>query len=413
MKLVHAADLHLDSPLRGLERYEGAPTEAVRGASRRAFRRLVDLCLDERAALLLLAGDLFDGDWRDYSTGLFFLAELARLAEAGTRVVLVRGNHDAQSNVERALAFPAHVRELSAERAESWELDDLGVVVHGRSFPQRVVREDLVRRYPDAVPGAFNVGLLHTALDGREGHDAYAPTSVAALAAKGYDYWALGHVHAREVVATAPWIVFPGNLQGRHVRETGPKGASLVHVESGAVVRVEHRVLDVCRFAVVDVPCGDATSTADVLDRATAAVRTRLDEEATPLLCARVRLHVPRALAARVTGDHDLLVAELRAFGAGPLDGALYLEGVRAVEARAASAGGPAAPADVGPLVALLADAAGAVGVAGARAAIDDLFRRLPADARPDDLALDDDASLGALLEEATALLEARLGGAR
>src|SRR5690242_9452537 len=95
MKFVHAADLHLDSPLRGLSRYEGAPVEAVRGATRRAFQNLIDLCLEEGAAFLLLAGDIYDGDWKDYGTGLFFLHQLARLRAADVEVVLIRGNHDA------------------------------------------------------------------------------------------------------------------------------------------------------------------------------------------------------------------------------------------------------------------------------------------------------------------------------
>src|SRR5215470_1231925 len=103
MKIVHAADLHLDSPLRGLERYEGAPVERIRGATRRALENLVALCIEEQAALLLIAGDLYDGTWKDYATGLFFTAQLARLRAVGTQVVLVRGNHDAASNITRSL----------------------------------------------------------------------------------------------------------------------------------------------------------------------------------------------------------------------------------------------------------------------------------------------------------------------
>ena len=113
MKFVHAADLHVDSPLRGLSRYEGAPVEAVRGATRRALENLVDLCLDEGASFLLLAGDIYDGDWKDYGTGLFFLHQLGRLRDANIPVVLVRGNHDAQSQITRHLRLPSHVHELS------------------------------------------------------------------------------------------------------------------------------------------------------------------------------------------------------------------------------------------------------------------------------------------------------------
>src|SRR5690606_1050772 len=94
VKFVHAADLHLDSPLRGLPVYEGAPVDEIRGATRRACEILVELCVGEGAALLVIAGDLYDGDWRDYSTGLFFVQQMARLRDAGVQVAWVRGNHD-------------------------------------------------------------------------------------------------------------------------------------------------------------------------------------------------------------------------------------------------------------------------------------------------------------------------------
>src|SRR5690606_7457206 len=138
--------------------------------------------------------------------------------------------------------------------------------VHGQSFPQRATTDDLAARYPARVPGVFNVGLLHTSIDGREGHEPYAPTSLATMRSKGYDYWALGHVHAREVVSTEPYVVYPGNLQGRHARETGPKGATVLTVEGGVVESIEHRALDVCRWEIVTVDAGPASDPLDVVD---------------------------------------------------------------------------------------------------------------------------------------------------
>ena len=152
---------------------------------------------------------------------------------------------------------------LSASRPETVVYDDLGVAVHGQSFATRAVSEDLASRYPPPIAGALNVGLLHTALDGRPGHDPYAPTQLGVLTGKGYDYWALGHVHEREVLASDPWVVFPGNLQGRHARETGPKGATVIEVEDGRVRAVEHRVLDVVRWSQIHVDAEDARSVDD------------------------------------------------------------------------------------------------------------------------------------------------------
>jgi DNA repair exonuclease SbcCD nuclease subunit len=290
MKFVHAADLHIDSPLRGLERYDDAPVELIRRATRRAVEHLVGLCIEEKAALLLLAGDLYDGDWKDYSTGLFFCQQMARLRDAGVTVVWIRGNHDAASRLTQYLRPTDNVHELPHARPATLELalDGVDVAVHGQGFPRARVTDDLSDAYPSPIAGALNLGLLHTALDGREGHDAYAPCRAEALGNKGYDYWALGHVHQREEVSREPWIVFPGNLQGRHARETGKKGATLVSVHAARVSEVEHRALDEVRWVNVVFDASRAASTDDVVD----GVREQLASEVTDadgrLVAARV-----------------------------------------------------------------------------------------------------------------------------
>jgi hypothetical protein len=290
MKFVHAADLHIDSPLRGLERYEGAPVELIRGATRRALEHLVELCLAEGAKLLLLAGDLYDGDWKDYSTGLFFCQQMARLREADVTVVWIRGNHDAASRLTQHLRPTDNVHELSHARPVTLELelDGTQLAVHGQGFPKAKISEDLSERYPAPVSSVFNLGLLHTALDGREGHDAYAPCRVDSLVNKGYDYWALGHVHQREEVRQDPWIVFPGNLQGRHARETGKKGATLVSLRGGRVAEVEHRALDEVRWVHVVFDAASAASSDDVVDGVRAKLESEVEGAEGRLIAARV-----------------------------------------------------------------------------------------------------------------------------
>jgi len=313
VKIVHAADLHIDSPLRGLDRYDGAPVESLRGATRRALENLVALCITERADVLLLAGDVFDGSWKDYSTGLFFAAQMARLREANVPVVIVRGNHDAVSSVVKALRLPENVHELSSRKPETKELRDAGIAVHGQSFSQRVTSEDLASRYPDRVPGVFNIGLLHTSIDGREGHEPYAPTSVETMRSKGYDYWALGHVHAREIVSTHPYIVYPGNIQGRHARETGAKGASVVIVEDNVVQSVEHRALDVFRWEVVTVDAAPATDSLEVVDLVRSALASRSAEADGRVLAARVIVTGSTRANVAIRRDEDRFISELRA----------------------------------------------------------------------------------------------------
>jgi len=325
-KFLHAADLHIDSPLRGLERYPGAPAERIRGATRRAFQELVTLCLDEEVRVLLLAGDLFDGDWQDYSTGLFFVSELSRLREAGVQVVWIRGNHDAASRIRKRLTLPENVRELGVRRPESVAFEELGLCVHGQGYATADVREELVARYPRPVAGALNVGLLHTALTGRAGHEPYAPCRVETLIDRGYDYWALGHVHQREVVSSSPWVVFPGNLQGRHARETGPKGATLVTVDDGRIVEVEPRALDVVRWEVLEIDVSGAAGSAEVLELVRARVERAVRGADARLLSARVRLTGASAAHAALGRDRERLVQEVRAQMLDVADDEVWLE---------------------------------------------------------------------------------------
>ena len=130
MKFVHAADIHLDSPLRGLERYPDAPVEEARNATRQAFENLVELAIGEDVAFVLLAGDLYDGDWRDYNTGLFFVGQMNRLRRAGIQVHLVSGNHDAASQITKHLRLPDNVVHYDHRRPETYVRGDLGVAIH-------------------------------------------------------------------------------------------------------------------------------------------------------------------------------------------------------------------------------------------------------------------------------------------
>lgn len=290
LKFIHAADLHLDSPLSGLERYEGVPADDVRGATRRALENLVRLAVEEEVSFVLIAGDVYDGDWPDYNTGLFFARQMSRLREAGIRVVMVSGNHDAQSRISKTLRLPDNVTVMATEKPQTVVFDDLGVAVHGQGFAKPVVTDDLSKVYPEPRDGFLNIGLLHTSLNGRPGHEPYAPCSVDGLVGKGYDYWALGHVHTREVVSEDPWIVFPGNTQGRHARETGAKGCSVVCFCDRMVREVEHHDLDVLRWQVLDVDVAGSGDSFEVVERVAAAVETEVLELGDKLLALRLRL---------------------------------------------------------------------------------------------------------------------------
>ena len=327
MKSVHAADLHLDSPLSGLSKYEGAPVEQIRGATRRALENLVQLCVTEHAQLLVIAGDLYDGDWRDYSTGLFFNKQMCALRDAGVKVVWIRGNHDAASKLTAHLALPDNVRKLSHKKPESFLIEALGVAVHGQGFETRDVTRDLSERYPEPKRDLFNIGLLHTALEGRAGHAPYAPCRLTALVDRGYEYFALGHVHRREVLSEKPWIVFPGNLQGRHARETGAKGATLVNVEGQGVHSVEARALDDVRWQLAVANISAETSLDGVLERVQQALGSAVLASEGRLSAVRVRLEGESAVHQLCTTRAEQLTEEVRALCSG-LPGEAWLEKV-------------------------------------------------------------------------------------
>ncbi|MEA3413885.1 MAG: DNA repair exonuclease [Pseudomonadota bacterium] len=289
-RFLHAADIHLDSPLRGLGRYEGAPVEEIRNATRRAFVNLVDLAIDERVAFVLLAGDIYDGDWRDYNTGLFFVEQAARLGREGIRVYLISGNHDAASQISRTLRYPDNVHVFPVDRPDTVRLEALGVLIHGQGFAARVVSDNLATGYPQGETGWLNIGMLHTSLDGRPGHEPYAPCTVDDLRSRGYQYWALGHVHQREVISQRPWIVFPGNPQGRHIRETGARGCTLVTVTGGDIVEVAHSDLDVLRWSCGRVDVSGAGTPEDVLDRTGPVIEREFDQGGGRILALRLEI---------------------------------------------------------------------------------------------------------------------------
>lgn len=413
MKFLHAADIHLDSPLRGLDRYEGAPVEEIRNATRRALENLVALAIEEEVNFIILAGDLFDGDWPDFNTGLFFVRQMARLADRNIAVYAVRGNHDAESKITRKLPWPRNVHFFTSRKPESLVAEGCDAVLHGQSFASRDVKEDLAAAYPSAVPGRINIGVLHTSLDGREGHAGYAPTKLDVLRSRGYDYWALGHVHKREIVHREPLVVFPGNLQGRHIKETGDKGCQLVTLESDGL-HVEHRPLDVFRWAGVTVDIEGAASLDDVL----VSSATLLDKA---LAAADGR---PVAVRVRLVGRgpaHQLLAAkpetvrnQLRATAIERGRGAIWVEGVEI--ATGATADLQALKARNDPVRELLdqfdAAKAGDNGLLSAlEAELQGLKQKLPAELveTEDGVRLSDATYLGRILGEAESQLATRL----
>ena len=238
IKLIHTADVHLDSPLQTLALRDPELRERVQGASRNAFTRIVEQALHHQVAAVLIAGDLFDGAARSAKTAAFLLVELKRLDQAGIRVFYIKGNHDAENPLTGETTLPDNVHVFDGDGGMV-QLEGEEVWIHGVSFTEKKAEKSLLDKFSAPVANAINIGLLHTSLNGSAAHDVYAPCSVQELINTGFDYWALGHIHKRQVHSESPWIVMPGIPQGRDIGEPGPQSATLISIDSGTITTAD------------------------------------------------------------------------------------------------------------------------------------------------------------------------------
>jgi exonuclease SbcD len=302
INILHTADLHLDSPLATMALRNDGLRAAVETATRSALDRIVDIALEEEVAAVLIAGDLYDGGQRSMKTAAYLLSAFRRLEAASIRVFVIRGNHDAESTITREIAWSDNVHVFDGRGGHVMLCD--GIAIHGVSFRDPHAPESLLPKFRP-VPGVVNIGMLHTSLGGAAGHDLYAPCSVADLAAAGFDYWALGHVHRRTVHHEAPLVVMPGMPQGRDMGEDGPKSVTLIHVHNGELT-IEERPSAALEFRCESVIVSDCRDVAEVHDLITARVRG-LGGGA--MIVVRLAVTGASALSWQLRRDADLLLA--------------------------------------------------------------------------------------------------------
>ena len=331
---IHTADIHLDSPLRGLSQHEGAPEEEIRGATRKALINIVELALERHVDFVVIAGDLYDGDWPDYSTGQFFTNQMRRLRDANILVYLITGNHDAESKVTKSLTLPDNVTRFSTTKPESVAHPTLPVTLHGQGFANQAQEDNLAINYPDTITDRFNIGILHTSLAGNVDHDTYAPCSVDELNAKSYQYWALGHIHLHSIVQKSPPIVFPGNPQGRHIKETDERGCYIISVDEDLEINsIEFIATDVVRWAHPHIDITDISSMEDVLEKTRSSIQSLLakvnDSDRLQLTAFRITLTGATELHGQLHTELKNLQADCHEITQDLDPDALWLERVR------------------------------------------------------------------------------------
>ena len=270
LRFVHAADLHLDSPFRGIRsKTPDHVSDTLYRSTFDAYQAIIDLCINEEVDALLVAGDVYDGADRSLRAQLKFFEGLKQLSKAGIRSFVCHGNHDPLDGWEARLDPPTGCSifqdEVTGEPVFPTEPDR--AMVYGISYPRREVHENLVPRFGDVPAGGFNIGLLHANVNYDPDHDPYAPCTIKDLEETSVDYWALGHIHTHRILRQEmPAIVYPGNPQGRHPRESGARGVYLVEVANTGKIDIRFRSVDVVRWETVEVDIGGLGTEQELFD---------------------------------------------------------------------------------------------------------------------------------------------------
>ena len=401
---LHTADLHLGSPFLGLSSSDEELARLVSSASREAFEELVAQAIERQVNFVVIAGDVYDGDWKDTTIGQFFNRQMARLARSGIPVFQVRGNHDAESVITGAVTLPPTVHSFSSRKVDTFRIEDLKVALHGQSFANRAITDNLALKYPKPDPGWFNIGVLHTSCDGRPGHANYAPCSVQDLLQRGYQYWALGHVHTYEELHSNPPIIYPGNLQGRSIRECGPKGAVLVEVQDGDVSDHSRLCLNRIRWALIYADLARIDTEAEAFKTIRDEIQREVDQAGGTPIVFRMVLSGSTPLHRKLHSEPGRLADEVLA-AANHCTDSIWLESVKLQTSEPSlSTAGQDSPLATLDLKAMLNSLRGSPQVLQeGRTALDLIKGKLPAIDIPEDMFSDE--SIIQLLNEAGELL--------
>ncbi|MDP7147739.1 MAG: DNA repair exonuclease [Nitrospinaceae bacterium] len=268
-RFLHCSDLHIDSPFKGLSSVQPSLAERFRNSTYLAFQNIVKLALQEEVDAVLIAGDIYDGSDKSLQAQLKFRRGLQELSDAGIDTFIVHGNHDPLDGWSASLDWPERVHVFSGTQVERQPVIKNGIVkahVHGISYPTRDVKENLALKFIRDDKQGFAIGLLHTNVGHQAGHDDYAPCSMDDLVAGNMDYWALGHIHSFQVLReSSPAVVYSGNTQSRHMRETGEKGCCLVTLHKNASPVIQFIPTDVVRYVHDEVDLSGRISLEEVI----------------------------------------------------------------------------------------------------------------------------------------------------
>jgi len=340
---VHTADLHLDSQFRGLEQAFLNGEKVPEGVLRRlrnctfeAFERIVDLCIERKADFLLLAGDVYDAADKSLRAQIRFREGLARLASAGIATFVVHGNHDHCAGWRAGLEFSNTVHVFSDREVEFRPFVRNGreiARIYGISYPGRMVVENYADRFKRNKDAPFAVALLHCNVDGIAGHENYAPCRLSDLLNRGFDYWALGHVHSRLVLnPEGPCVAYPGCPQGRRPGEGGERGCLVVNVSDSGKVSLEFVPVGPVRWEALELSIEGLGSDQGLVNRLLGGLRGMRKETGGKPVVVRITLTGRGALHRYLNRPSYIadLIREVRDLLPRGEEDFIYLESIRA-----------------------------------------------------------------------------------
>jgi DNA repair exonuclease SbcCD nuclease subunit len=268
-RFIHTADLHLDSPFRGLAETSPGLRDTLQSATLGALNRVVDHTINSKADFLIIAGDLYDSKDRSLRALVSFRKQMERLAERRIPVFIVHGNHDPLNGWGSGFQLPPNVVTFGGHADTEPFIRRGRDVAHitGVSYMRERVTDNLSLSFkvPDAA--AYSIAVLHANVGHQSGHAEYAPATVGDLSAGGFNYWALGHVHTRSVLSAEPaMIVYPGNTQGRNARETGARGCFQVDVDMNGRAELEFVETSIARWVHLELSIREYSTMDQLVD---------------------------------------------------------------------------------------------------------------------------------------------------
>lgn len=282
IRFIHTSDLHIGTPFKGLCNSNSQLASKLKDASLRSFQRIIDLCIDRNVDFLLVAGDVFDSEYKSVADQMRFCNELKKLSEHGINAYLICGNHDPLCSWLSTTELPANVFRFGSTEVTSriFEKDGKAAAeIFGISYQEKVMERNLAAEFP-IVDGRspISIAVLHGTIGDAGPHKNYAPFKIDEILSKGFDYWALGHVHKTNIVRDShPAVAYPGNPQGRDFGETGPKGCFLVEIEPGGNPNIEFLSTQFVQFDALEIDLTGATSINQISEKITQRIQDAKD----------------------------------------------------------------------------------------------------------------------------------------